>query len=53
MIKGYLRLGAKIGEGCVVDHDFGTTDVFIVLPVDTISSRYVNYYGAGAERFAA
>lgn len=53
LIKGYLRLGAKIGEGCVVDHDFGTTDVFIVLPVDTISSRYVNYYGAGAERFAA
>jgi len=53
LIKGYLRLGARIGDGCVVDHDFGTTDVLIVLPVETISSRYINHYGADAERFAA
>lgn len=53
LIKGYLRLGAKIGDGCVVDHDFGTTDVFIVLPVGAISARYINYYGADADRFAA
>ena len=53
LIKGYLRLGAKIGDGCVVDHDFGTTDVLIVLPVEAISARYVNYYGADAQRFAA
>jgi L-ornithine Nalpha-acyltransferase len=52
LIKGYLRLGARIGDGCVIDHDFGTTDVFIVLPVETISSRYINYYGADADRFA-
>lgn len=53
LIKGYLRLGAKVGDGCVVDHEFGTTDVFIVLPVKSISSRYINYYGAEAGRFAA
>ena len=53
LIKGYLRLGAKIGDGCVVDEAFGTTDVFIVLPVATISTRYVNHYGQEAERFAA
>jgi len=53
LIKGYLRLGARIGDGCVIDRDFGTTDVFIVLPVDAISERYINYYGAEAERFAA
>ena len=53
LIKGYLRLGAKIGDGCVIDHDFGTTDVFVVLPVDTISARYINYYGPEATRFAA
>lgn len=52
LIKGYLRLGAKVGDGCVVDHEFGTTDVFIVLPVENISSRYINYYGADADRFA-
>ncbi len=53
LIKGYLRLGAKVGDGCVVDRDFGTTDIFVVLPVEQISDRYINYYGADAERFAA
>lgn len=53
LIKGYLRLGARFGDGCVIDREFGTTDVFVVLPVDTISARYVRYYGAEAERFAA
>jgi putative hemolysin len=53
LIKGYLRVGAKIGDGCVIDHDFGTTDVFIILPVEAIGSRYVNYLTNEAERFAA
>lgn len=53
LIKGYLRLGARVGDGCVVDHEFGTTDVFMILPVATISQRYINYYGAEAERFQA
>jgi len=33
LIKGYLRLGAYIGDGAVIDHQFGTTDVLIVMPV--------------------
>lgn len=53
LIKGYLRLGAMIGEGAVVDQAFGTTDVLVVLPVESISSRYLNYYGADAQRFAS
>lgn len=53
LIKGYLRLGGMVGDGAVIDHDFGTTDVFIVLPVENISSRYINYYGEDASRFAA
>jgi putative hemolysin len=53
LVKGYLRLGASIGEGCVVDEDFGTTDVLVVLPVSAICSRYVAHYGADAQRFAA
>lgn len=48
LIKGYLRLGAKIGDGCVIDHDFGTVDVFMVMPVEQIAQRYVSYYGAEA-----
>lgn len=53
LIKGYLRLGAKFGDGCVIDHDFSTTDVLVVLPVEAISERYLAYYGAEAERFVA
>lgn len=53
LIKGYLRLGAKIGEGAVIDHQFGTTDVLVILPVSEINPRYVEYYGADATRYAA
>ena len=52
LIKGYLRLGAYIGDGAVVDHQFGTTDVLIVMPVQSLNSRYVNHYGADAGRYA-
>lgn len=51
LMKGYVRLGAKVGDGCVVDHDFRTTDVFVILPVGTISERYVNHYGPEGERY--
>jgi putative hemolysin len=53
LLKGYLRLGASIGEDAVIDHQFGTTDVLVLLPVATISDRYVAYFGADAERHAA
>ncbi|WP_026479160.1 GNAT family N-acetyltransferase [Ahrensia sp. 13_GOM-1096m] len=53
LIKGYLRLGAKFGEGAVIDHEFNTIDVMVVLPVENISGRYKAYYGENAERFAA
>lgn len=53
LIKGYLRLGATIGEGAVIDDQFGTTDVLIVLPVSAISARYIEHFGADASRHAA
>ena len=53
LIKGYLRLGATVGNGAVVDHGFNTTDVLVVLPIGKISGRYLNYYGADAGRFAS
>lgn len=53
LIKGYLRLGAYIGDGAVIDRQFGTTDVMIVLPVSAINARYVNHYGVDATRYAA
>ena len=53
LIKGYLRLGATIGDGAVIDHQFGTTDVLIVMPVSAIKARYIEHFGADASRHAA
>lgn len=53
LIKGYLRLGAMVGNGAVVDPSFNTTDVLIVLPISSISDRYISHYGADAGRFSA
>jgi putative hemolysin len=53
LIKGYLRLGAFIGDGAVIDHQFGTIDVLIVLPVSAINARYIEHFGVDASRHAA
>ncbi|MGV8997574.1 MAG: GNAT family N-acetyltransferase [Parvibaculaceae bacterium] len=46
MIKGYLRAGCYIGDGAVIDKQFGTTDVLIVFPVAQIAERYANKFGS-------
>jgi putative hemolysin len=53
LIKGYLRLGAVIGDGAVADRQFGTTDILMVMPRAFINPRYIHYYGADAARHAA
>ena len=45
LIKGYLRLGCYIGDGAVIDHQFNTIDVLIVLPVSAINERYFTHFG--------
>ncbi len=52
LLKGYLRLGAHIGDGAVVDNQFGTTDVCVVLPVASINPRYFGHFGAPRERLS-
>jgi len=47
LVKGYLRIGCFIGDGAVVDKQFGTTDVFILLPVERIAKRYSKHYDVG------
>ncbi|MCC2097002.1 MAG: GNAT family N-acetyltransferase [Hyphomicrobiales bacterium] len=49
LVKGYLRLGACFGEGVFIDRQFGTTDVFVVLPVNRIDRRYIAYFSAPLE----
>jgi L-ornithine Nalpha-acyltransferase len=52
LIKGYLRLGAFVGDGAVIDPHFGTTDVLIILPVAAINARYISHFGVDAQRYA-
>jgi L-ornithine Nalpha-acyltransferase len=51
LVKGYLRVGAQFGDGAVVDQEFGTTDVFVIMPIERISSRYLTHFGTEADRF--
>ncbi len=44
LIKGYLRLGGFVGEGAVVDYQFNTTDVSIVVKTDLVTERYHRHY---------
>ncbi len=44
LIKGYLRMGAMIGDGAVIDHQFNTTDVAIVVKTDLMADRYIDHY---------
>jgi L-ornithine Nalpha-acyltransferase len=53
LIKGYLRLGAAFGAGAVIDRQFGTTDVLVILPVSAINPRYIDHFGPTANRHAA
>jgi putative hemolysin len=56
LIKGYLRLGASFGNGAVIDHQFGTTDVFVLVRMSAVSERYLAHLsglGVTEERKAA
>ena len=46
LIKGYLRLGGYIGDGAVIDPQFNTIDVLIILPVSAINPRYFSHFGS-------
>jgi putative hemolysin len=51
LVKGYLRLGGFVGDGAVVDQQFNTTDVCVVVKTDLVTDKYYRHYarGAGAE----
>ena len=44
LIKGYIRLGAFVGDGAVIDYDFNTIDVCIVLPTEKVAARYMDHF---------
>mgnify|MGYP003394498833 CR=1 FL=1 len=45
LIKGYLRLSGFIGAGAVVDKEYNTTDVSIVVKTDRVTDKYAQRYG--------
>ncbi len=45
LIKGYLRLGGFVGDGAVIDRQFNTVDVAIVVKTDLVTERYSKHYG--------
>jgi putative hemolysin len=44
LIKGYLRLGGFIGDGAVIDEQFNTTDVCILVKTDLVTAKYSRHY---------
>ena len=44
LIKGYLRLGGLVGDGAVIDHEFNTVDVCIIVVTDQVTDKYFNHY---------
>jgi putative hemolysin len=44
LIKGYLRLGGFVGDGAVVDPQFNTTDVAVVVKTELVTERYYRHY---------
>lgn len=44
LIKGYLRLGGFVGDGAVVDYQFHTTDVCVVVKTELVTDKYYRHY---------
>lgn len=50
LIKGYLRLGGVVGRGAVIDDQFKTVDVCLLLETVNVTQRYQRHYlDKGAE----
>ncbi|MDP3163396.1 MAG: GNAT family N-acyltransferase [Reyranella sp.] len=47
LIKGYLRLGGFVGDGAVIDPEFNTTDVFVIVKTELVTEKYIRHYERG------
>lgn len=47
LVKGYLRVGGRVGEGAVVDWQFNTTDVCMVVKTESVADKYLRHYRIG------
>ena len=44
LIKGYLWMGGFIGDGAIIDEQFNTVDVCIIVKSDLMTNRYAQRY---------
>jgi putative hemolysin len=44
LVKGYLRLGGFVGDGAVIDHQFNTTDIAVIVQTDLVTEKYYRHY---------
>jgi putative hemolysin len=44
LVKGYLRLGGYVGDGAVVDPQFNTTDVCVIVQTSAVTDKYYKHY---------
>lgn len=44
LIKGYLRVGGFVGDGAVIDREFNTIDVAIIVKSDMLADKYSKHY---------
>ena len=44
LIKGYLRVGGQVGDGAVIDSQFNTTDVCVIVKTESLPTRYRRHY---------
>ncbi len=53
LLKAYLRMGGMIGDGAVIDRQFNTIDVCLVLPTERVQTNYQRHYRQHRLRVAA
>lgn len=53
LLKGYMRVGGVFGEGAVIDRQFNTLDVCVMVETDQVVGRYQRHYMGEMVRSAA
>ena len=48
LIKGYMRAGCAFGDGAIIDPQFSTVDVFVMLIIKNVEARYFDRFGSEA-----
>ena len=48
VLRGYVRTGCMIGNGAVIDRQFQTVDVFVLMPLTAVEDRYMARFGQNA-----